>query len=114
MVTFLLAFSFQCFGTPDRVGVFTTAAGWIAVAVLVCWCVFTGWESNEISIWDRFHQWQSLLFPEKEEDEETASTHAVSEKATNRWIGRMFRHVRFSHSNDPPPTEMEERASSTV
>ncbi|KAH9899337.1 hypothetical protein C8Q73DRAFT_638403 [Cubamyces lactineus] len=113
MVTFLLAFSFQTFGTPDRVGVFTTAAGWIAVAILVCWCVFTGWESNEISIWDRFHQWQSLLFPEKEENTQTASTHAVSEKATSNWMGRMLRHVRFSHSNDPPP-EMEERPSSTV
>ncbi len=56
MVTFLVAFSFECFGTTDRVAVFTTAATWIAIAFLVVWTIYTGWEGGETSVWERHRQ----------------------------------------------------------
>ncbi|KAI0366828.1 hypothetical protein BV20DRAFT_951560 [Pilatotrama ljubarskyi] len=121
MVTFLLAFSFECFSTPDRLGVILTAAVWVAVAILVCWCVYTGWEGGETSGWDRPRAWWSRLFPEKEkcegiEGEESSSLRGLSEKAP---VGRLLRLVKdrlkvFPHSSDPPTTEMQQRDLSSV
>ncbi|OBZ72779.1 hypothetical protein A0H81_07310 [Grifola frondosa] len=41
MMTFLLAFSLECFfDTHDVTAIYTTAAAWIAVAVLIFWCIY--------------------------------------------------------------------------
>ncbi|KAI8976716.1 hypothetical protein BD414DRAFT_517194 [Trametes punicea] len=124
MVTFLLAFSFECFATPDKVGVYSTAAAWIVIALLVTWCIVTGWESGETSFLDRLHDWWSRFFPEKDEEEGTspegasrdgsARARSLSEKA--KWLPRIFRYSAslFRHTGDSPTTEMEPRVSSTV
>ncbi|EIW55210.1 uncharacterized protein TRAVEDRAFT_31017 [Trametes versicolor FP-101664 SS1] len=119
MVTFLLAFSFECFGTPDTVGVFIFAAAWSAIAILVCWCIFTGWESGETKLKDRLLAWRERLLPKKKTDEDDAlagggplSALSLNEKAP--WLAKFFKHGIFPHSGDPPTTEMEERASSSV
>ncbi|OBZ67952.1 hypothetical protein A0H81_12483 [Grifola frondosa] len=50
MITFLLAFSFECFfGTHDAPAIYMTATAWIAVAILIVWCIYTAWEGSEVS-----------------------------------------------------------------
>ncbi|KAI0763100.1 hypothetical protein BD413DRAFT_484729 [Trametes elegans] len=119
MVTFLLAFSFECFGTSDMVSVYATSGAWVAVALLVFWCVFTGWESGETSVWDRPKEWWARLFPEQDEGTTAGgrgslAAGSMSEKTPRRWLARALGRVGFPHSSDPPLTEMHERASSTV
>ncbi|KAI0823006.1 hypothetical protein BC628DRAFT_1326187 [Trametes gibbosa] len=123
MVTFLLAFSFECFGTPDRVGVFFFGAVWIAIAILVGWCIFTGWESSETTLMSTLRAWRMRLFREKDGDgdndtssgEGSSDVQSLEEKlVARRWMTRIFKHGVFPHSNDRPITEMQERASSTV
>lgn len=118
MVTFLLAFSFECFGTPDSVGVFIFAAAWSVIAILVCWCIFTGWESGETTLKDRLLAWRKRLLPKKKGEDDAGagegrlSALSLNEKA--QWLAKFFKHGIFPHSSDPPTTEMEERASSSV
>ena len=76
MVTFLIAFSFECFGSTSKVAVFTSAAGWIAVFFLVIWTIYTGWEGGETSVWEQVkerwarplpipHEVWDRIFPEQ-------------------------------------------------
>ena len=114
MLTFLLAFSFECFGSGDRTSIFTTAAVWIAVALLIGWTIYTGWESGgETSVWDNLHRLWDHLFPQKAEGdaadmegEGSSSTAAGNEKTKlARWWARRVRPSQaFPHSNDPPST----------
>ncbi|EMD35462.1 hypothetical protein CERSUDRAFT_157231 [Gelatoporia subvermispora B] len=57
-VSFLVAFSFECFLKGDNVSTITTAIAWFAVMSLVGWCVFTAWEEHEETtlriMWTRF------------------------------------------------------------
>lgn len=129
MVTFLLAFSFECFSTGNKVASFTTGAVWIAVAVLVCWTIITGWESNgESSIWEILkHRW-GRLFPEHDAADDSATaavedhsahsarsaTASAREKPERKWWTRIRggAHVHsLPHSSDPPMTEMRETSS---
>ncbi|OJT02360.1 hypothetical protein TRAPUB_7143 [Trametes pubescens] len=116
MVTFLLAFSFECFGTPDTAGEFIFAAAWSAIAILVCWCIVTGWESGETTLKERLLAWRARLLPKKGEDDAAGggrvSALSLNEKA--QWLAKFFKHGIFPHSSDPPTREMEERASSSV
>ncbi|KAI0642660.1 hypothetical protein C8Q79DRAFT_1013332 [Trametes meyenii] len=119
MVTFLLAFSFECFTTPDKVGVFTTAAGWIAVAMLVFWSIFTGWESDETSIWERVQSRLKTMVPAKlkasiHDDGASVRPQGMDEKSVQKWLARVLRHNVFPHSSDPPPTEPDARGGSSV
>ncbi|KAI0676470.1 hypothetical protein C8Q78DRAFT_1065287 [Trametes maxima] len=119
MVTFLLAFSFECFTTPDRVGVFTTAAGWIAVAILVFWCIFTGWESDETSVWDRLRTRLQSMIPTKlrgdaHDDDASVGAQGMDEKSVQTWLARVLRHNVFPHSSDPPSLDTEDRGGSSV
>ncbi|OSD01482.1 hypothetical protein PYCCODRAFT_1445733 [Trametes coccinea BRFM310] len=123
MVTFLLSFSFECFANADKAGIYSTAAAWIIVAILVVWTIITGWEGGETSMWERLREWRSWIFPEKDHEEQggedavSTGARSVSEKAAAKaWFARMFRYKAsfFPHSNDPPTTEMEARGSSTV
>ena len=128
MVTFLVAFSFECFGTLDRVAVFTTAAAWIAVAFLVGWTIYTGWEGGETSVWVRVKQRIRELFPsgddaEQEEQGEDAGSvggapspavPSESEKeAEGRWWARirMLTPHSLAHSGDPPMAQLREVSS---
>ncbi|EJF57927.1 hypothetical protein DICSQDRAFT_157070 [Dichomitus squalens LYAD-421 SS1] len=114
MLTFLLAFSFECFGSNDRTAIFTTAAVWIAVALLVGWTIFTGWESGgDSSVWDILHRLWDRLFPAKEPGEEIATeaeegrTTAAGNEKTKlaRWWARRVRPPQaLPHSGDPPST----------
>ncbi|KAI0356096.1 hypothetical protein OH77DRAFT_1401749 [Trametes cingulata] len=121
MVTFLLAFSFECFGTPDKVGVIMTASVWVAVAILVCWCIYTGWEGGETSVWDRPRAWWSSLFAEKDEEdgvegEGSNSLRSHKEKAAMERLVKLIKEKLkvFPHSSDPPTTEMQQRDLSNV
>ncbi|OCH90427.1 hypothetical protein OBBRIDRAFT_887699 [Obba rivulosa] len=51
MITFPIAFSFECFRKHDNVGTFTIAAAWITIAVLIAWCVYIGWETKGLPGW---------------------------------------------------------------
>ncbi|KAI0631094.1 hypothetical protein C8Q77DRAFT_1062481 [Trametes polyzona] len=118
MVTFLLAFSLECFETPDKVGIFTTAGVWIAIGVLVFWCIFTGWESSETALKDRVRAWLSRMLPVQNkaasEQEASDGTTAGTEKSTQRWLTRLLKRAHFPHRSDPPATEMSQRTSSSV
>ena len=127
MVTFLVAFSFECFGTLDRVAVFTTAAAWIAVAFLVGWTIYTGWEGGETSVWER--QRQLLLrayehaVPEhvrtslaKMHDKHKEALQKLSAQAHSLQT-RVHTYVHsqsmsLPHTNDPPMTDGSTRVSS--
>lgn len=127
MVTFLVAFSFECFGTLDRVAVFTTAAAWIAVAFLVGWTIYTGWEGGETSVWER--QRQLLLrayehaIPEhvrtslaKMHDKHKEALQKLSAQAHSLQT-RVHTYVHsqsmsLPHTNDPPMTDGSTRVSS--
>ena len=127
MVTFLVAFSFECFGTLDRVAVFTTAAAWIAVAFLVGWTIYTGWEGGETSVWER--QRQMLLrayehaVPEhvrtsfaKMHDKHKEALQKLSAQAHSLQT-RVHTYVHsqsmsLPHTNDPPMTDGSTRVSS--
>ena len=113
MLTFLLAFSFECFGSGDRTSIFTTAAVWIAVALLIGWTIFTGWESGgDTSAWDTLLRLWDHLFPGKEVGEaadvkgEDSSTAAGNEetKLSRLWTRRVRPSQAYPHSSDPPST----------
>ncbi|KAJ7211360.1 hypothetical protein GGX14DRAFT_450025 [Mycena pura] len=48
MVSFLAAFSFMCFENADLITRTLVAILWAAVAALILWCVFNGWESGDL------------------------------------------------------------------
>ncbi|CDO70476.1 hypothetical protein BN946_scf184569.g19 [Trametes cinnabarina] len=122
MVTFLLAFSFECFANADKAGIYSTATAWIIVAILVVWTVITGWEGGETSMWEPLRRWRSRVFPESEDEggeEGGGSTFArsLSEKAAAKtWLAKVFgqKACLFSHSKDPPLSEGGTQASATV
>ncbi|KAH9947505.1 hypothetical protein B0H21DRAFT_738326 [Amylocystis lapponica] len=53
MVSFLLAFAFECFVKRDGYSTFTTLVAWIMVGILIFWCIYTAWDSDgvESSTW---------------------------------------------------------------
>ncbi|PIL23459.1 hypothetical protein GSI_14770 [Ganoderma sinense ZZ0214-1] len=121
MLTFLLAFSFECFGSNDSRAIFLTAAGWIAVTVLVGWTIITGWESSESPrpVSDMLKELVARVFPGKEAEEgeavavEVNSTADVelgdektSEESERKWWARVLPLSRrpevYSHASDPP------------
>ncbi|KAH9855343.1 hypothetical protein C2E23DRAFT_858007 [Lenzites betulinus] len=125
MVTFLLAFSFECFSTPDRVGVFFFAAVWIAITILVGWCIFTGWESSGTPLMDTLLAWRERVFPTGKEDEDgnnndssgeasSINKGAKAKRIARKWLTQLSQHRIFPHKNDRPMMEMQDRASSTV
>ena len=141
MLTFLLAFSFECFGSGVRTSIFLTAAGWIAVAILVGWTIFTGWESGESSrpVLDILMDLVARVLPGKEAEEseggaegtvagETGSANGVvmvNEKVDSgerKWWNRVLPRNRtgvFPHASDLPivarvPTGMLDGRSSNV
>ena len=125
MVTFLVAFSFECFSATSRAAIFSTAAGWIAIALLVLWTVITGWESGETSMWARTKQRLRAVFSREDENEDGDGSAALGSSASavtsekerldQRWWARirMLTPHSFSHSGDPPMAEMG-RVSSRV
>lgn len=120
MLTSLLAFFFECFGKDDGTETFLAAAGWIAVAVLVGWTIFTGWESGESSrlVSDILKDLLARALPSQEaEDREGEAEGAVAEGANStngagatdqkantaerKWWSRVLLQKRevFSHRN---------------
>lgn len=55
MLTFLGAFSLECFLNSDRVARSTLAVVWFLVGFLVMWCIYTVW-TNDYSVWERMLQ----------------------------------------------------------
>ncbi|PCH35237.1 hypothetical protein WOLCODRAFT_125636 [Wolfiporia cocos MD-104 SS10] len=60
MVTFLIAFAFECFVKHDDTSTIVSAVAWFLVGLLIIWTIYTAWEGGEISIqatireiWDR-------------------------------------------------------------
>lgn len=51
MVTFLLAFSLECFDNNDDAAITIMGVIWFIVGSLVIWCLYTGWEIEEQSTW---------------------------------------------------------------
>ncbi|EMD39633.1 hypothetical protein CERSUDRAFT_121858 [Gelatoporia subvermispora B] len=45
MITFPIAFSFECFKRGDDIATFTIAGVWIAIAITAVWCIYVGWDS---------------------------------------------------------------------
>ena len=128
MVTFLLAFSFSCFSVTSHVAIFTIAASWIVVAILVFWTIITGWEGGETSVWVRVKQRIRDVFlsgddAEQEEQGEDAGSvggapspavPSESEKeAEGRWWARirMLTPHSLAHSGDPPMAQLREVSS---
>ena len=127
MVTFLLAFSFSCFSVTSHVAIFTIAASWIVVAILVFWTIITGWEGGETSVWER--QRQMLLrayeyaVPEhvrtslaKMHDKHKEALQKLSAQAHSLQT-RVHTYVHsqsmsLPHTNDPPTTDGSTRVSS--
>ncbi|KAI0720666.1 hypothetical protein C8T65DRAFT_735621 [Cerioporus squamosus] len=126
MVTFLVAFSFECFATPDKVAVFTTAAAWIAVAFLVGWTIYTGWEGGETSVWE----WQKQLVlrayeravPEHvriglakmhSKNKQTLRNLSAQAHRAQTYLRMQSLSLRaFPHLNDPPTTDGSSRGAS--
>ncbi|KAH8101122.1 hypothetical protein BXZ70DRAFT_110008 [Cristinia sonorae] len=50
MVTFLAAFSYECFIVQDLVAIWTTAGAWIVICLLIIWCIYSAWESKD-DVW---------------------------------------------------------------
>ena len=127
MVTFLIAFSLECFSTTSKVATFATAAVWIAVALLVCWTIITGWESTESAVpvrimlrdlWERFYPFHKELDEGEEsgpaETGSTATAHTSPKaEAERRWWKRVHAPHWFPHSSDPP-MDMRGTPSSVV
>ncbi|OSX61051.1 hypothetical protein POSPLADRAFT_1047329 [Postia placenta MAD-698-R-SB12] len=62
MVTFLIAFAFECFETADKPSIIVSGVSWGLVGILIAWCIYTSWEGGETSIrewilshWDTFY-----------------------------------------------------------
>ncbi|CAL1699558.1 unnamed protein product [Somion occarium] len=53
MVTFLLAFSLECFTTDDRVAIWIAAAAWTVTGFLIVWCIYSAWEDSQGPAWKR-------------------------------------------------------------
>ena len=115
MVTFLLAFSFECFSITSHVAIYTTAAGWIIVALLVAWTIITGWEGGETSLWTRTKQRLRALrarFAEDEEEEESEGSSGPGEagekESEKRWWARirMLTPHSLAHSSDRPMMDL--------
>ena len=53
MVTFLCAFSIECFTTTDRNALWISAAAWILVAFLVIWVIYSAWEDTPQPVYKR-------------------------------------------------------------
>lgn len=49
MLTFLAAFSYECFIAQDREAVWSAGAAWIIIALLVVWCIYSAWEEGDDS-----------------------------------------------------------------
>ncbi|OCH87219.1 hypothetical protein OBBRIDRAFT_760045 [Obba rivulosa] len=49
IITFSIAFSFECFLKHEPVATAAVAIIWIIIAALVGWCVYVGWERNDSS-----------------------------------------------------------------
>ena len=127
MVTFLFAFSYECFISSTLASIWTTAAGWIAIAILVVWTIITGWEGGETSVWER--QRQMLLrayehaVPEhvrtslaKMHDKHKEALQKLSAQAHSLQT-RVHTYVHsqsmsLPHTNDPPMTDGSTRVSS--
>ncbi|OSX66022.1 hypothetical protein POSPLADRAFT_1130945 [Postia placenta MAD-698-R-SB12] len=62
MVTFLVAFAFECFETADEPSIIVSGVSWGLVGILIIWCIYTSWEGGETSVrewilshWSTFH-----------------------------------------------------------
>ncbi len=55
MLTFLGAFSLECFLTRDHVAIYTSSVVWFLVGFLILWCIYTAWESED-PLWARIIQ----------------------------------------------------------
>ena len=124
MVTFLFAFSYECFISSNLAAIWTTAAGWIAIAILVVWTIITGWEGGETSSWMRMRdRVRAFLSRENDDDDggvditvDGGASATVSEKESlRRWWTRIRQHshLPFAHSGDRPMSMPELREVSS-
>ncbi|KAI0738982.1 hypothetical protein C8Q80DRAFT_1222247 [Daedaleopsis nitida] len=115
MVTFLVAFSLECFGSHNKAALFLTGGVWIAAAILVLWTVITGWESGETPMFANYKQlWAKLVSRHAdvtEGQEEVHSATDVSVKERRKWWHILPSHA-FPHSADPPLPTTETREHS--
>ncbi|TCD59974.1 hypothetical protein EIP91_010953 [Steccherinum ochraceum] len=47
MLAFLAAFSYECFVAKDHAAVWSAGAAWIVVGLLIAWCIYSAWESQD-------------------------------------------------------------------
>ncbi|KAI0918570.1 hypothetical protein AcV5_002523 [Taiwanofungus camphoratus] len=95
MVTFLVAFAFECFLKHDDASTYTSAVFWILVGLLVVWCIYTVWEGNDTPAlaWSSVRSaWEGAL----------RECQRVSESL--KWDS-VFSRGRFTYGNrqGPPP-----------
>jgi len=57
MVAFLMAFSFMCFGSQDRVVMVVMSITWLTLCSLLLWCISVPYESQDFSYLWQFRQW---------------------------------------------------------
>ncbi|KAK7676771.1 hypothetical protein QCA50_020239 [Cerrena zonata] len=53
MVTFLGAFSIECFTTNNRNALWISASAWVLVAFLIVWVIYSAWEDSPTPVWKR-------------------------------------------------------------
>ena len=53
MLTFLGAFSIECFATTNDSALWISIAVWILVAFLVIWVIYSAWESSSEPVYKR-------------------------------------------------------------
>ncbi|KAH9941634.1 uncharacterized protein BXZ73DRAFT_41460 [Epithele typhae] len=127
MITFLLAFSFECFSVQTHSSLFLTGAGWVIIGLLVCWTIITGWESGETSRWAVYKERFRMFFSKDDEDEDDGASEkeggsaAPSEKRSSasdkrQWWSRVRRSLRhsldFARLNDTPLPAVRSRPPS--
>lgn len=87
-VAFLMAFSFMCYGSQDRVVMVVMSITWLTLCSLLLWCMSVSYETQEFSYlfgfreWSLWKSWFNNL-PTKEETSEESEIVVGKLKGTN-------------------------------
>ncbi|KAI0760212.1 hypothetical protein C8Q74DRAFT_1208734 [Fomes fomentarius] len=103
MVTFLLAFSFECFDTRNKAASAITATVWIAVALLVCWTILTGWDGSDEASQDAPQQMMEKPLSLENDVHSSGATDTVATQGRpkRKWWMPIFGRCALSHPGDP-------------
>ncbi|KAI0078375.1 hypothetical protein K474DRAFT_1660618 [Panus rudis PR-1116 ss-1] len=114
MVSFLTAFSFQCFITKDRPAIYVTSVGWFIVGFFIVWCIYFCWDENPLSWRHKFtnllkHQWENAR--EKNPEWVKRLVDALASVSIKTWIPGGSRERGAAASLAAGTTVTDERGS---